>query len=380
MKPMRFTLAAAFFALSLAFTAYAQDSAAQYLAAGNKLYLGKNYSQALRCYQSALKLNPHLWQAYEGLGNCELAQGDKAQALSDYRASLALNPGNPSLTSLTLSLQSQLPSGADSADSTASSGEDEEGKPFKPYWENEFGLSSTNQQAGQSTNALSYTGTQHFTEDGDFASGELQLERQKVEGAASGIGVLTFEGGLGLGFFSPALSIGGEWGQNAWHQLDGNLTLGFQLWDPLALNYTLGGNAGYHDGPVSQFYPSINETARIDTASWNTTLGPSFTPWDWWSISTTVGYEYDITYELQGIYHPNKKVPINQAEQIDTLNLALDFTLFKGFILDLAPQVGREYLPAGAVYNPKAGGLVFNTSPTSQNFVGGTVSVSYSFE
>lgn len=248
------------------------------------------------------------------------------------------------------------------------------------YWENELELSSSNQQAGQSTNSLSYTGIQYFNEAGDFTSGEIQLERQKVEGTVSEIGVLTLEGGLGMGFFSPSLSIGGEWGENAWHQLDGNLTLDFQFWDPLALDLSLGGNAGSHQGPVSQFYPSVQETVQIDTAGWNAALGPAFTPWDWWSISLTLGYQYDITYQLQGIQHPGIKVPVNQADQIATLTLGLDFTLFKGFLLDIAPQSGREYQPAGSVYSPLAGGLVKNAAPTTQNFVGGTVSVSYSFE
>ncbi|HJT23848.1 MAG TPA: hypothetical protein VJ873_04690 [bacterium] len=263
---------------------------------------------------------------------------------------------------------------------SASTAGDDSDTPFKPYWENEIGLSSSNQQAGQSTNTLSYTGTQHFNEGGDFLSGEVELSKQKVEGVVSNTGTLTTEGGLGMGFFSPSLSLGYEAGENALRQFEGTLTLGFQLWDPLALAYTLGGNAGSHQGDISLFYPSLSGNAQIDTASWNTSLGPIFTPWDWWSISLMAGYEYDVTYQLQGIKHPEIKVPVNQADQIASLTLGLDFTLFKGFTLDLAPQAGREYQPAGAVYSPLAGGLVVNSSPTTQNFVGGSVSVSYSFE
>lgn len=258
--------------------------------------------------------------------------------------------------------------------------DDESDQPFKPYWENEIELGSANQQAGQSTNTLSYTGTQYFDEAGDFLSAEAELSRQKVEGVVSNTGTLTVEGGLGIGFFSPSLSLGYEGGENAWRQFDGNLALGFQLWDPLDLNYTLGASVGNHQGDISAFYPSLAGNAQIDTASWNTSLGPTFTPWDWWSISLTAQYEYDVTYQLQGIKHPGIKVPVNQADQIVSLALGLDFTLFKGFILDLSPQAGREYQPAGAVYSPLAGGLVVNSSPTTQNFVGGSVSVSYSFE
>jgi hypothetical protein len=175
-------------------------------------------------------------------------------------------------------------------------------------------------------------------------------------------------------------------GENALRQYEGNLTLGFQIWDPLAVNYTLGGNAGSHQGDLSQFYPILqnypqfNGVVQIDTAGWNTSLGPSFTPWDGCSLSLSLEYEYDVTYQLQIINNPSKKTPVNLADQIVTLTLGLDFTLFKGFTLDLSPQWGREYQPAGAVYSPLAGGLVVNSSPTTQNFVGGAVSVGYSFE
>ena len=270
----------------------------------------------------------------------------------------------------------RLPAWSASSPSTP----DDSDQHFKPYWENEIGLSSTNQQAGQSTNSLSYTGTQYFDEAGDFLSAEVELSRQKVEGVASSTGALTTEGGLGIGFFSPSLSLGFEGGDSALRQWNGALTLDFQVWDPFSVSLALGGNAGSHQGDVSAFYPSLSGTVRIDTAGLNTSLGLTFTPWDWWSLSTILGYDYNTTYQLQDIQHPNRKAPVNQADQVASLTLGLDFTLFKGFILDLAPQIGREYQPAGAVYSPLTGGLVVNSSPTAQNFVGGSVSVSYSFE
>ena len=71
---------------------------------------------------------------------------------------------------------------------------------------------------------------------------------------------------------------------------------------------------------------------------------------------------------------------MDQAVRIATLTLGMDFTLFKGFVLDLSPQVGKEYSPAGSFYSRLAGGFVTSNSPTTKNFVGGTVAVSYSFE
>lgn len=83
------------------------------------------------------------------------------------------------------------------------SGDEDNGQPFKPHWENEIQLSNSNQQAGQVSGTLAYTGTWEFNEAGDFLAGEVSTIRQKLEGAGSSIGTLTASGGLGLGFFSP---------------------------------------------------------------------------------------------------------------------------------------------------------------------------------
>ena len=271
-------------------------------------------------------------------------------------------------------------SGKATTEAATDSDEESEDQPFKPHWENEIQLSNSNQQAGQVSGTLAYTGTWEFNEAGDFLSGEVSTIRQKLEGTGSSIGTFTASGGLGLGFFSPSLSLGVQTGDGAWKQANTNLSLGFQIWDPVSWNLSSGGNLGSHQGPVSQWYPAILSDARIDTASWNISTGPTFVLWDWWSISLTAEYEYDVTYELQGLADATRKVPIDQADQIATLTLGLDFTLFKGFTLELAPQGGKEYYPSGAIYSPQAGGLVFNSSPSTVNFAGETTSISYQFE
>ncbi len=271
-----------------------------------------------------------------------------------------------------------------SSPSDSSDGEQDE-KPFKPYWENEFQLGYSRQQAGQNTDTLTYTGTRYLDEAGDFFSGEAEVSRQKVEGVVSSTGTLTAAAGMGLGFFTPSLALGFQGGESALRQINGDLAMGFQLGDPLSLDLTLGGNVGSHQGDVTSLLPQLSVlgrpvTARIDTAGWSVSLGPAFTPWDGFSIEATAGYEYDVTYQVQSITDPAKKKLINQADQIGTLTLDLSFTLFKGFTLDLIPQVGKEYSPAGTFYSSLSGGLVSFSSPTVQDFVGGTVAAGYSFE
>lgn len=263
---------------------------------------------------------------------------------------------------------------------TSDDSNDEENKPFKPYWDNQLELSSNNQQAGQNTTSLTYTGTQHFDEGGDFLSLEGSLGRQKVEGVGSSTGTLTLNGGLGVGIFTPSLSVGLEGGESALKQFNGNLSLAFQFWEPFALTLSTGGNVGSHQGDVSAFYPNVSGLVQIDTASLNSSLGAAFVPWDWWTISLTLEGEFDDTYQLQLINHPMIKVPVAQTDKIASLTLGMDFTLFKDFVLGVSPEIGQEYFPAGAVYSPLAGGMVQNSTAKTQNFTSGTISLSLNFK
>jgi len=254
----------------------------------------------------------------------------------------------------------------------------EDDAPFHSFWENNLQLGSTNQQQGQSTGFFGYTGTLHLTEGGHFLSAGLQTNRQKVEGVGASTATLNLGGGLGLGFFSPSLTLGLGGGDKGWKQFSGNLNLGFQLWEPFALMLSSGGTLGSHTAPIMDIFPSSTnpDDLTINTNSVITSIGFIFIPWDWFSIYPSVSYQNDgssLTYK-------NVNISLDQSDQIATLTLTLDLTLFKGFVLELAPQGGREYFPAGYTYSPETGGIVHNASASTQNFVGGTTSISYSFE
>ncbi len=249
-------------------------------------------------------------------------------------------------------------------------------KPFKPYYENELQAGSTNQQGGQSSGFLTYTGTFHLDEGGDSLGFGAEETHQKVEGVGSNVGSLLLNGGLGMGFFSPSLAVNLGGGEKGWHQATGELTLDFQLWDPFSVNLVFGGSAEYHQGDASEVVKSLPGIILIDVAGANSSLGFTFTPWDWWSISTTLEYQNDST----NITYRGVKYDLNKSDQVATLSLGLDFTLAKDFTLDLSPQVGKIYYPVGLSYSIESGGLVFNSVANSQNFTGGTVSLSLSFE
>src|SRR5262249_48912819 len=69
-------------------------TAEQFVAAGNKHALSKQYDQAVDAYQQALKLKPDLAAAYHGLGSAYVNMGRNAEALEYLRAATRLDIEN----------------------------------------------------------------------------------------------------------------------------------------------------------------------------------------------------------------------------------------------------------------------------------------------
>ena len=122
MKTFRLAVMSLFLTLALPTLSPAQDNSAQYYQSANTAYSQQNYDQALRYYKAAVQQNPQMWQAYQGLGNCYYAKGDKASALTNYQQSLQINPNNPQLSQFVQTLQPSMASSVPPTtnDSTAS--------------------------------------------------------------------------------------------------------------------------------------------------------------------------------------------------------------------------------------------------------------------
>ncbi|MGH7739672.1 MAG: hypothetical protein ACREL1_05945 [bacterium] len=106
---MKIRLAVFFFCgMILSTPLWAADQALPYCQAGNSLFTQKNYAQAKLYYHAAIRLNPSLWQAFEGVGNCDYVQGDSKEALRYFNLSLSLHPNNPPLAKFVQTLQSQV--------------------------------------------------------------------------------------------------------------------------------------------------------------------------------------------------------------------------------------------------------------------------------
>lgn len=74
-----------------------RQAADQEYQTGAALYAAGKAAEAWQHASAALKLNPGHWQAWQLVGNCQYAQGDKPGALVSYRYALQLHPDNPDL-------------------------------------------------------------------------------------------------------------------------------------------------------------------------------------------------------------------------------------------------------------------------------------------
>jgi tetratricopeptide (TPR) repeat protein len=90
------------------FSAAYGATVAQYDDAGLELYNSQNYDQAAQYYAAALQLDPNNAAALMGAANCHYAQGQYADALTDYRKLQTLQPNNTQLTAFIQSIQSRM--------------------------------------------------------------------------------------------------------------------------------------------------------------------------------------------------------------------------------------------------------------------------------
>src|SRR4051812_36324706 len=88
------------------------ESAWLFVTEAARAYQAKDYDLAVTQYQKAIKLEPSHAGAFQGLGNCFLAKGDRERALVYYRFSLQLNPANPALASYVEKLTNTAPEAA----------------------------------------------------------------------------------------------------------------------------------------------------------------------------------------------------------------------------------------------------------------------------
>ncbi len=81
----------------------------EYYQAGMRLYNQQDYAQAARYFQAAIQEDPNNWRAYQGLGLCDYALGDRSSARQAFDQSLRIHPDNPQLEKFEESLEAGSP-------------------------------------------------------------------------------------------------------------------------------------------------------------------------------------------------------------------------------------------------------------------------------
>ena len=275
----------------------------------------------------------------------------------------------------------ETPTAISAPDSKDSSVESD--KPFAPYWSGEAGLSYSNQPSqlgqGQIQRQLSLTAIYNFTESGTYMSVGAVAGRQMVEGTDSNYGQLNLEGGLGLDFFQPSLGFQFQRGESAFNSLVSTLTLDFQLWNPFTVGMIFTGGLQSQNGPLSQILGTADTTVEIDSRSWSSALEVEFVPWDFLTLSLTASDAFNNTYQVQDVKHTVSK-PLNDTDQIPSLTLGADISFLTDFVLALSLQAGYENFPAGTVYSPILGKTVTFNMPTTENFTGLSIGLTYNFK
>jgi hypothetical protein len=257
--------------------------------------------------------------------------------------------------------------------------EDQSEKTFVPHWSGELSLSRSSQPApngqGQTQNDLSFTATDNLSESGNFISLGADGGNQRVEGNPSAYGTLSVGGGLGIGIFTPSLTVTGQYGEANVKNYSGTLNLDFQVFEPLTVGVLLGGGFQAHQGPVSQ------TTGTVNTKNWTSGLTLAFQAFNDLGFNASVQQQTDITYQFQfqllGVTHV---LNVNQSDRIPSVTLGADWDFAKDWALEGTAQYGREYYPKGTFYSPVLGSTVTYSQATAKDFEGYSASLIWNFD
>ena len=162
------SLSRVLFFSAMASAAFSQTLTSQDVDSANQAYNSRNYIEAEQLYQAAIQSDPNNAVAYQGLGNCELAQGHKKKAIADYNQSLSINSNNPQLAAYVQKLEAQASTDSDApaARSTHRGGGGGSFQYNGPEWDSSLGTAFGPQGAGFGEDSVYY-----FMNTNDFGLG-----------------------------------------------------------------------------------------------------------------------------------------------------------------------------------------------------------------
>jgi hypothetical protein len=195
---------------------------------------------------------------------------------------------------------------------------------------------------------------------------------------ATSYGTFTLGGGLGFGFFQPALDLIFQQGAEALSSLNGTLTLTCQILKPLSAGLICEVNPESHQGPLSIVLGGASDAIdEIDTMDLTGGAVVTVTPWEFLDFSLTAEQDTSTTYQWQNILHTARHT-LNQTEKIPSATLASSLTFLDSFTLTVSFQDGVEDIPAGISYSSIRKRTQNLSSATTEGFTGYTLGLSYS--
>lgn len=258
--------------------------------------------------------------------------------------------------------------------------DEDQNEPFKPNWTGQVAYTFSSQDTlGQTeiNQEVALTGTYNFTESGHYFSVVSGGGQETLEGSPTSYGTFSGEAGLGLGIFKPSLNLTFQQGAQALNSYDATLDLNFQMFKALEVGPMLEVNPENHQGPLSEVLRGNSDKIdEIDSVDWTAGLVVTATPWDYLEFSLTGEEDYSRTYLWQNILHTFQH-ELNETDRIPSIILACDMTFLTDFVLALSIQEGREYFPAGINYSPILRTTVNFTVPTTVNFSGYSIGLTY---
>ena len=257
---------------------------------------------------------------------------------------------------------------------------------FKPHWGFELGLNSSgtpgDNGGGGAANDLSFTATRELSDSGSFFSLSAMGGSQKVEGYTAKYGSLSANGGLGLGFFQPSLSLSAQTGEESLFATTAGLNLGFQIFDDISIGVNFTGGFSSHKTPLPLLLPGAPDVeVEVDGKNWGGGLSFIWATSEIFSLTLSGQNSNEITYQLK-FKGPkvDLTVPLNQSSVIPSTSLGFNWAFVKDFALNGSVQRSAEFEPAGTSYSPSLGEVVNNDTATTLYFSGYSIGLTFNFE
>jgi hypothetical protein len=230
---------------------------------------------------------------------------------------------------------------------------------FKPSWSFQAALTHSTQEGGQVSNDLSLTATWDLSEAGHYLSGGLSAGNKRLEGDRTPYGSLSVGGGLGLGIFTPSLTLTAGGGRDSYGFFDSALGFDFRVADPLSLSLTLNRQWQEHSTTWGEFlgYTGLYSDSEltIGSSSWGGILGATIRAFDWLDFSLSAGRSTNETEGIRDERSGREARNIGGTGETVSGTAGLTFRFLRAWNAGVSYQKGRDSFPDELYFSQRLG-------------------------